>query len=46
MNLPRFNKKVARMIATRLMPAEKVTGAFCAKHPKGRSGKRCLSPFP
>ncbi len=25
---------------------EKVTGTFCAKHPKGRSGKRCLSPFP
>jgi internalin A len=23
-----------------------VTGTFCAKHPKGRSGKRCLSPFP
>jgi hypothetical protein len=26
--------------------AEKGTGAFCAQHPKGRSGKRCLSPFP
>ena len=25
---------------------EKGTGTFCAKHPKGRSGKRCLSPFP
>jgi cytosine/adenosine deaminase-related metal-dependent hydrolase len=25
---------------------EKVTGAFCAKHPSGRSGKRRLSPFP
>ena len=25
---------------------EKVTGTFCAKHPPGRSGKRCLSPFP
>jgi hypothetical protein len=25
---------------------EKVTGTFCAKHPEGRSGKRCLSPFP
>jgi len=24
---------------------KKGTGAFCAKHPKGRSGKRCLSPF-
>jgi len=23
-----------------------VTGTFCAKHPEGRSGKRCLSPFP
>ena len=22
---------------------EKVTGTFCAKHPEGRSGKRCLS---
>ena len=26
--------------------AEKGTGAFCAKHPEGRAGKRCLSPFP
>jgi general secretion pathway protein I len=25
---------------------EKGTGAFCAKHPKGRSGKRRLSPIP
>ena len=25
---------------------EKGTGTFCAKHPEGRSGKRCLSPFP
>ena len=25
---------------------EKGTGTFCAKHPQGRSGKRCLSPFP
>jgi quinol-cytochrome oxidoreductase complex cytochrome b subunit len=25
---------------------EKGTGTFCAQHPKGRSGKRCLSPFP
>ena len=25
---------------------EKGTGTFCAKHPKGRSGKRCLSLFP
>jgi len=25
---------------------EKGTGTFCAKHPPGRSGKRCLSPFP
>ena len=24
---------------------EKVTGTFCAKHPEGRAGKRCLSPF-
>jgi len=24
---------------------KKVTGTFCAKHPKGLSGKRCLSPF-
>jgi hypothetical protein len=23
-----------------------VTGTFCAKHPSGLSGKRCLSPFP
>jgi lysyl-tRNA synthetase class 2 len=29
-----------------LAGGEKVTGTFCAKHPKGRSGKRCLSPFP
>ena len=26
--------------------AEKGTGTFCAQHPSGRSGKRCLSPFP
>jgi oxygen-independent coproporphyrinogen III oxidase len=26
--------------------AEKGTGSSCAKHPQGRSGKRCLSPFP
>ena len=26
--------------------AEKGTVAFCATHPEGRSGKRCLSPFP
>ena len=25
---------------------EKVSGTFCAKHPKGRSGKRFLTPFP
>jgi len=25
---------------------EKGTGSFCAKHPKGRPGKRRLSPFP
>jgi len=25
---------------------EKGTGTSCAKHPPGRSGKRCLSPFP
>jgi cytochrome c oxidase assembly protein subunit 15 len=25
---------------------EKGTGSFCAEHPKGRSGNRCLSPFP
>jgi len=25
---------------------EKGTGTFCAQHPSGRSGKRCLSPFP
>ena len=24
---------------------KKVTGTFCAKHPSGLSGKRCLSPF-
>ncbi len=28
------------------MAAEKGTGAFCAKHPEGRSGKMHLSPFP
>jgi len=27
-------------------PPEKVTGTFCAQHPPGPSGKRCLSPFP
>jgi D-alanyl-lipoteichoic acid acyltransferase DltB (MBOAT superfamily) len=27
-------------------PQEKGTGTFCAKHPTGRSGKRCLSPIP
>ena len=27
-------------------PPEKGTGTFCAQHPKGRAGKRCLSPFP
>ena len=26
-------------------PGEKVAGTFCAKHPKGRPGKRCLPPF-
>ena len=26
--------------------AEKVTATFCAEHPKGRAGKRWLSPFP
>jgi len=25
---------------------EKVSGTFCAQHPKGRSGKRYLTPFP
>ena len=25
---------------------EKVPGTFCAKHPPGLSGKRCLAPFP
>ena len=29
-----------------VLPSEKGTGTFCAKHPEGRSGKRCLSPFP
>jgi hypothetical protein len=24
---------------------KKVTGTFCAQHPSGLSGKRCLSPF-
>jgi hypothetical protein len=28
------------------LTAEKGTGTFCAKHPEGRPGKRCLSPFP
>jgi len=35
-----------RGVVYRLGATEKVTGTFCAKHPKGRSGKRCLSPFP
>ena len=32
----------------RILPArkEKGTQLFCAKHPKGRSGKRAASPFP
>lgn len=25
---------------------EMVPGTFCAKHPEGHSGKRCLAPFP
>jgi len=25
---------------------KKVSGTFCAKHLSGRSGKRCLTPFP
>ena len=29
----------------RLARAGKGTGTFCAQRPKGRSGKRCLSPF-
>ncbi len=33
-------------LANRGSRREKGTGTFCAKHPKGRSGKRCLSPFP
>jgi metallo-beta-lactamase family protein len=28
-----------------LRVGEKGTGTFCAQHPEGRSGKRCLSPF-
>ena len=28
------------------LEGEKGTGTFCTKYPKGRSGKRCLSPFP
>ena len=27
------------------LAAEKGSGTFCAKHPEGRSGKRCLTPF-
>ncbi len=33
-------------LAAQASGEEKVTGTFCAQHPKGRSGKRCLSPFP
>ena len=29
----------------RSLRAKKGTGTFCAQHPEGRSGKRCLSPF-
>jgi hypothetical protein len=31
---------------TKSQDREKGTGTFCAQHPKGRSGKRRLSPFP
>ena len=27
------------------LSGQKGSGTFCAKHPKGRSGKRCLTPF-
>ena len=32
--------------ACRISKAEKGSGTFCAQHPEGRSGKRCLTPFP
>ncbi|MBU4399594.1 MAG: type II secretion system F family protein [Planctomycetes bacterium] len=35
-----------QLAARRLAEAEKGTGSFCLKGPKGASHKRCLSPFP
>jgi MraZ protein len=40
--MPRFR----RLLHELSQLGEKGTGTFCAKHPKGRSGKRGLSPFP
>jgi uroporphyrinogen III methyltransferase / synthase len=36
----------AESLAEALVNAEKGTVPVCAQHPEGRSGKRCLSPFP
>src|SRR5947209_11016013 len=30
---------------TSSLAVKKGSGTFCAKHPPGRSGKRCLTPF-
>ena len=38
--------RVLRPFARRVVAREKVSGTFCAKHPKGRPGKRFLTPFP
>jgi hypothetical protein len=47
--LNRLRRRAERwtdVLVGHLAAAEKGTGTFCAKHPEGRSGKRCLSPFP
>jgi polysaccharide deacetylase family protein (PEP-CTERM system associated) len=40
---PRFPYRIAKGDATG--GGEKGTGAFCAEHPQGLAGKRCLSPL-
>ena len=55
--LPTRGAEAAGFFLPRTVPADKiargcaeegkkVTGTICAKHPPGRSGKWCLSPFP
>ena len=40
----RIRRELKRCIDA-VVGAKKGTGTVCAKHPEGRSGKRCLSPF-